>query len=267
MPPAALTFGDRDILQRIQPLALAGAGNAQQHVPFLLRGLRFVHRLRVGQSHEQVPGRSAEIGVDQPHQLAPGIALVESLHLLAALRPVLPAGKPAPVAGGKVPFHLQQPAGAGDLLEVRHLRFSFCSSHARLRRSCCAGNRLGCRPLSEGSLPFPVAQSSRRALTAPTARFAPRLRVALSALRPSAHRARALLQRLRSLCLRHRRPCGACIFMQVCEKLIAVTRGKSGPCLHPRCGVVRLFYGPLRKYPDGFPLISPAAPTPHSGRP
>ena len=27
------------------------------------------------------------------------------------------------------------------------------------------------------------------------------------------------------------------------------------------------FYGPLRKYPDEFTLISPAAPTLHSGRP
>ena len=89
---------------------------------------------------------------------------------------------------------------------------------------------------------LPVAQSSRRALTAPTARFAPRLRVALSALRPSAYRARALLQCLRSLCLRLRHPRGACIFMQVCEKLIAVTRGKSGPCPHPGCGVGRLFF-------------------------
>ena len=39
----------------------------------------------------------------------------------------------------------------------------------------------------------------------------------------------------RSLCLRLRHPRSVCIFMQVCEKLIAVTRGKSGPCPHPGC--------------------------------
>ena len=50
-----------------------------------------------------------------------------------------------------------------------------------------------------GPVPIPVAQSSRRALAAPSARFAPHLRGALPPSVASAHRAHASLRCLRSL--------------------------------------------------------------------
>ena len=50
-----------------------------------------------------------------------------------------------------------------------------------------------------GPIPIPVAQSSRRALAAPSARFAPHLRGALPPSVASAHRAHASLRCLRSL--------------------------------------------------------------------
>ncbi len=57
---------------------------------------------------------------------------------------------------------------------------------------------------------LPVAQSSRWALAAPAARFAPRLQVALAPSGPSAHRAHASFRRPKALC--------RSIFRERCER-------------------------------------------------
>ena len=68
-----------------------------------------------------------------------------------------------------------------------------CGSLCHLRWQQPTGLTLPCAPAGVWGR-VPVAQSSRRALAAPAARFAPHLRVALAPSGPSAHRAHASLR-------------------------------------------------------------------------
>ena len=85
------------------------------------------------------------------------------------------------------------------------------------KKSACGGLRLLTKCGVQGDHPpagvwgrLPVAQSSRWALAAPAARFAPRLQVALAPSGPSAHRAHASFRRPKALC--------RSIFRERCER-------------------------------------------------
>ena len=115
-------------------------------------------------------------------------------------------------AGRAQPLYLLTPPGRFALRATAH------RADASLRR---AAGRFGpsAQVPTGHTLPFapagvwgrlPVAQSSRWALAAPAARFAPRLQVALAPSGPSAHRAHASFRRPKALC--------RSIFRERCER-------------------------------------------------